>query len=51
MANEKKTEAIVRSHFERFKGILKIEEQDSDDSRIKKLLSTASKSKKGVGRG
>lgn len=51
MANEKKTESIVRSHFERFKEILQIEEQHSDDARINKLLSTASKSKKGVGRG
>ena len=49
MANEKKTEAIVRSHFEQFKSILLIEEQQSDNLKIRKLLSTASK--KGTGNG
>lgn len=49
MANERKTESIVRSHFEQFKDLVEIEEQTSDNPKIKKLLITASKS--GVGRG
>lgn len=49
MANEKKTEAIVRSHFEQYKDSLLIEEQLSDNLKIRKLLSTASK--KGTGNG
>ncbi|CAG1023261.1 partial Restriction enzyme BgcI subunit alpha, partial [Patescibacteria group bacterium] len=49
MANEKKTEYIVRSHFEKFKDNLLIEEQLSDNPKIAKLLKTASK--KGSGRG
>lgn len=49
MANERKTENIVRSHFEQFKDIVSIEEQSSDSSKIDKLLKTASK--KGSGRG
>lgn len=48
MANERKTESIVRSHFDKFKGI-KIEEQSSDNIKIDKLLKTASK--KGIGKG
>jgi len=49
MANERKTENIIRSHFEHFKNIIHIEEQSSDSSKIDKLLKTASK--KGNGRG
>jgi type I restriction enzyme M protein len=49
MANEKKTERIVYSHFEKFKDIIHIEEQASDISKIDKLLKTASK--KGMGKG
>lgn len=50
MANEKKTEAIVRTHFEQFKSSLLIEEQQSDNPKIKKLLATASKKASGNGR-
>ena len=49
MANEKKTERIVYAHFEKSNGIIHIEEQSSDISKIDKLLKTASK--KGIGRG
>jgi len=49
MANEKKTENIVRSHFEQFKEFICIEEQASDNLKIAKLLKTASK--KGCGHG
>ena len=49
MANEKKTERIVYSHFEKSKEIIHIEEQSSDISKIDKLLKTASK--KGMGKG
>jgi len=49
MANERKTESIVRSHFEQFKDIVHIEEQISDNPKIDKLLQTASK--KGGGKG
>ena len=49
MANERKTESIVRAHFEKSKGILHIEEQASDNPKIDKLLKTASK--KGSGKG
>lgn len=42
MANEKKTENIVRKHFEKFSGI-SIEEQKSDNVKIDKLLQNASK--------
>lgn len=50
MPNERKTEAIVRSHFKKFESILHIEEQDSDNVRIKKLLAIASKKVTGRGR-
>ena len=50
MANERKTEAIVRSHFEMFKSILRIEEQASDNPKIDKSLKTASKKGSGQGR-
>jgi len=49
MMNERKTESIVRSHFEKFKDIVHVEEQISDDLRIDKLLKNASK--KGSGKG
>lgn len=49
MTNERKTESIVRSHFEQFKDIVEIEEQASDVPKINKLLKTASK--KGGGKG
>ncbi len=49
MANERKTEKIVRSHFEKFDDIIHIDEQTSDNAKINKLLLTASK--KGQGRG
>jgi len=38
-----KTERIVRTHFEKYKRELLIEEQISDNPKIKKLLSSASK--------
>lgn len=49
MANERKTESIVRSHFEKFKDFIHIEEQISDNPKIVKLLKSASK--KGSGKG
>ncbi|KAA6337249.1 Restriction enzyme BgcI subunit alpha [termite gut metagenome] len=48
MASERKTENIVRKHFEPFDEII-IEEQKSDNLRIDKLLKNASK--KGIGKG
>jgi type I restriction enzyme M protein len=50
MANERKTESIVRSHFEKYIDIIQIEEQASDNAKINKLLSTASKKASGKGR-
>lgn len=47
--NERKTEALVRSHFEIFLDDIIMEEQSSDNPKIKKLLSTASKSGSGCG--
>jgi type I restriction-modification system DNA methylase subunit len=49
MTNERKTEQIVRSHFERCLDFVKIEEQSSDITKIDKLLKSASK--KGTGKG
>lgn len=49
MANEKKTERIVYSHFEKSNDIIHIEEQASDITKIDKLLKSASK--KGTGKG
>lgn len=49
MANEKKTERIVYTHFEQFKDVIHIEEQASDNIKIDKLLKNASK--KGTGKG
>jgi type I restriction-modification system DNA methylase subunit len=50
MSNERKTEIIVRSHFEKFKDIINIEEQLSDNPKIVKLLKTASKKGEGSGK-
>ena len=50
MANERKTESIVRSHFEKFKDITHFEEQISDNAKIDKLLNSASKKGSGKGR-
>jgi len=49
MANESKTESIVRKHFEKYQDITDIEEKSSDNPKIDKLLKTASK--KGSGKG
>lgn len=49
MANERKTEIIVRNHFNKFLSDIEVEEQKSDNAKIDKLLKTASK--KGNGRG
>lgn len=49
MANERKTEVIVRNHFNQFLAEIEIEEQKSDNPKINKLLKTASK--KGGGQG
>ncbi|QMU63506.1 MAG: N-6 DNA methylase [Flavobacteriaceae bacterium] len=49
MANERKTEQLVRKHFEKFADKIIIEEQKSDNAKIDKLLKTASK--KGTGQG
>jgi type I restriction-modification system DNA methylase subunit len=50
MANERKTEQIVRSHFEKSNDFIKIEEQSSDIPKIDKLLKVASKKGEGKGR-
>ena len=49
MANERKTEQLVRKHFEKFADKIIIEEQKSDNTKINKLLKTASK--RGTGQG
>ena len=43
MTNERKTEKIVRDHFNLFLDIIEIEEQKSDNPKIDKRLKTASK--------
>lgn len=48
--NERKTEDIVRDHFKKYIENIKIEEQASDNPKINKLLSTASKNGLGIGR-
>lgn len=48
MANERKTENLVRAHFQKFEAF-KIDEQQSEQPKIKKLLQNASK--QGAGRG
>lgn len=50
MANERKTETIVRSHFQKYSDIIQLEEQTSDNAKIDKLLKSASKKGKGKGR-
>ncbi len=50
MANERKTETLVRSHFEKYTDIIHIEEQTSDNAKIDKLLKSASKKGSGKGR-
>lgn len=49
MANERKTEALVRNYFDKFSDSILIEEQSSGNPKINKLLKTASK--KGSGKG
>ncbi len=49
MANERKTEALVRDHFRKFSKEIKLEEQLSENLKIKKLLSLASKAGAGAG--
>jgi type I restriction enzyme M protein len=49
MVNERKTEDLVRTHFKNFLDQIIIEEQQSENPRIKKLLATASKSGEGAG--
>lgn len=49
MVNERKTENIVRQHFNKYLKEITIEEQSSDNLKIKKLLSSASKSGEGCG--
>ena len=46
--NERKTENIIRRHFEKFSNII-IEEQKSDNPKIDKLLKNASKKGNGAG--
>ena len=48
--NERKTENLVRKHFEKYDSEIKIEEQRSDSPRIQKLLRTASKTGTGTGK-
>ena len=48
--NERKTENLVRKHFEEYDSEIKIEEQRSDSPRIQKLLKSASKTGTGIGR-
>ena len=48
--NEKKTENIVRKHFEKYSDIF-IDEQITENLKINKLLQNAAKSKKGENRG
>jgi type I restriction enzyme M protein len=48
MANERKTENLVREHLKN-SDVLIVEEQQSDNQRIKKLLKQASKSGNGAG--
>jgi type I restriction-modification system DNA methylase subunit len=47
--NERKTESLVRKHFDKFIDSIIVEEQSSDNLKIKKLLTTASKSGLGGG--
>jgi len=47
MANEKKTEEIVRNHFRQYSNHITFEENQSENINIKKLLAKASKQKTG----
>ena len=49
MPNERKTEVLTRNHLNKYLDQIVIEEQASDNPKIKKLLSTASKSGNGAG--
>lgn len=49
MANERKTEIIVRDHFRPYVDEIILEEQSSDNQRINKLLKLASKGGNGKG--
>ncbi|MDD5063645.1 MAG: N-6 DNA methylase [Phycisphaerae bacterium] len=49
MANERKTENIVRKHFTKFEKECLIEEQKSENPKINKLLKNASKKGEGAG--
>ncbi len=49
MANERKTENIVRKHFSKFKYLCLVEEQKSENPKIDKLLKNASKKGDGAG--
>ena len=49
MANERKTEEIVRQHFQKFGDEVTVEEQASDSPKINKLLQSASKDGRGRG--
>lgn len=51
MLRERKTERIIRNHFQPFLDTIEIEEQNSDHLQINKLLKSASKTEKGTGRG
>ena len=50
MPSERKTEAVVRRHFDEYGGDVVVEEQDSESPKIAKLLKAASKSGAGPGR-
>ena len=50
MSGERKTEAVVRRHFDEYGGEVVVEEQDSESPKIAKLLKAASKSGAGPGR-
>lgn len=50
MPNERKTESIVRRHFSRYADCISLEEQKSDNPKIDKLLSAASKKGDSKGR-
>src|SRR5258708_33756483 len=50
MGNERKTEGMVRTHFQKFLDFINIEEQISDYPKIQKLLQGASKKGNGSGK-
>ena len=49
MSNERITESLIRKHFEKYSAEITIEEQQSKNPRIDKLLGKASKTGKGKG--